>query len=255
MKPLHLLAGLITPDVLEKAENADAGVLAELRLCDVLEIRYDLFPVRTDWPGLVQRVRALHPAAQRLATIRLERDGGKWPDQQAEQRLPLWRELLKHPGDLHLADLEMDCREDVATLRTLSTNAQVPLLLSRHYFDRVPGLEELQTAAEECIHFGVNGFKIACMSTREGDCAPLYSFLQQYAARFSYLSVFAMGTTGQASRLYSLRCGANLTYGAIGAPQAPGQIQLSTMRQALSRLSEWKSEADVAKLLGVSFCG
>ncbi len=58
-----------------------------------------------------------------------------------------------------------------------------------------------------------------------------------------------MGAFGRVSRVWSLKEGANLTYGAIGNVAAPGQIQVPIMSQALENLSNLHSRFEMASFL------
>lgn len=250
MRPNSLLAGLISPQVLAAAELDPSGpVAAEIRACDCLEIRYDLFDADAPWPGLAARVANLHPGALRLGTIRLRRDGGSFDDSMASMRLPLWGDLLEARVGLHWVDLELECARDFEALKALTAARGTRVLLSQHHFDGIPPAGELMSFAKECRHLGAPGFKIACMSHCVGDTAGLYEFIRKQSKHFELFSAFAMGATGQASRVFSLACGANLTYGAIGAVLAPGQIQVGAMRRLLADLRFCKDEASVARRL------
>ena len=67
-----LIAGVLSAPVLESAEAApDGEVAGNVRLCEVLEIRYDLFPDRKAWADIARRAKSLHPSAILLGTIRL----------------------------------------------------------------------------------------------------------------------------------------------------------------------------------------
>lgn len=249
MKASRLLVGLVTPDVLDNAEMQNNLVNADLQRCDVLEIRYDLFANTDCWPLIAARVALTHPSAQRMATIRLKRDGGQWPDSKSEQRFELWQGIMQAPVSVHILDIEMECTALAARLKPEIQAIEAQVIFSRHYFDRIPAISELNDALSMCHHAKVAGFKVACMSTTLGDTAPLYDFIRAHAAEFSYFALFAMGPTGQSSRLYSLACGANLTYGAIGTVQAPGQIQVSDIYKLLSKMNTWNSELETTQAL------
>lgn len=251
MNDSKILAGLISPSVLAEAESDSSGsVLADIRACDCLEIRYDLFDSSTDWSQLAARVEHLHPTALLLGTIRLQRDGGNFDNSMASMRLPIWGRILDGEKVPHWLDLELECVRDFEALQGLSAVCGTRVLLSQHHFDGIPPEGELNSFAQQCRHLGAPGFKIACMSHRQGDTARLYSFIRKQAAHFELFSAFAMGATGRASRVYSLACGANLTYGAIGEALAPGQIQVMPMRRLLDDLKLCHEEADVEKRLG-----
>jgi 3-dehydroquinate dehydratase I len=249
MRPNSVLVGLLSPQVLSIVENDPNCIVAqELQSCDCVEIRYDLFP-EEQWSELAARTRRVHPNALRLATIRLQRDGGNFSNEQATMRLPLWGEILEAPVGVHWLDLELECARDYTALAALAQASHARILLSQHHFDGIPLEGELVSFAQQCRRLGAPGFKIACMSHSLGDTAGLYAFTRKQANHFELFSAFAMGATGQASRIYSLACGANVTYGAIGEVLAPGQIQVKTMRRLMDALSQCSDEAAVTRLL------
>ena len=73
------LVGLLDPEVLSAIE-ADGmhPVFLDIEACNALEIRYDFFEP-AEWPKLSARVRKVAPHAMQIGTIRLVRDGGKFP--------------------------------------------------------------------------------------------------------------------------------------------------------------------------------
>ena len=69
------------------------------------------------------------------------------------------------------------------------------------------------------------------------------------AADFELFAAFGMGDTGRTSRLWSLKEGANLTYAAIDAVEAPGQIDVMTMKKALDSFDTIYSQSDLTAFL------
>ena len=77
------LVGLVGPEVLAAIEaDSRHPVFLDIEACNALEIRYDFFSEK-DWPRLSKRVRKIAPHAMQIGTIRLVRDGGKYPDRNA----------------------------------------------------------------------------------------------------------------------------------------------------------------------------
>jgi len=206
------IAGLIAPDVLQNAiENGSGMESISIKKCGILEIRYDLFENMHDWPNLSQKVYELNPKALRLGTIRLEKDGGKWKNFRAGERIALFDKSLDW------IDLERGMLPE-------KNNHKV--ICSWHLFDRVPSERELNEFAEECLELGVQGCKVAAMAHSMRDAEPLYDFAKKYGEKFELFSAFAMGEQGKESRVRSLKEGANLTYASIGKALAPGQLSV-----------------------------
>ena len=87
------------------------------------------------------------------------------------------------------------------------------------------------------------------MSNSETDCERLYKFARIHSQNFELFAAFGMGETGKASRIWSLKEGANLTYGSIGQAQAPGQVDVARMEKAIRELENLNSPFETADLL------
>ena len=243
------LVGLIGPEVLSAIE-ADAmhPVFLDISACNALEIRYDFFDEK-DWPGLSARIRKIAPHAMQIGTIRLVRDGGKFPDRLAHSRLPLWSEILKAPEVPEWLDLEHDCLQALRDLKVFADLRKTRIVVSQHNFLRIPNQPELADFAHDCMRLHADGLKIAAMSNSETDCERLYKFAKDFARDFELFAAFGMGETGIASRVWSLKAGANLTYAAIGKAQAPGQVEVAKMERAIKELENLNSPQNALEII------
>ncbi len=248
-KKQKYLAGLIDSEVLSAIESDSMHpVFLDLQACSALEIRYDFFEPSC-WDGLSARVRKLAPHALQIGTIRLKRDGGIFQDASAGERLPLWKSLLESEQVPDWLDLEQDCLYDYEALSSLADGRDVKILISQHNFFRVPTAMELRDFARDVSRLGAEGLKIAAMCNSEDDCERLYEFTQRNSGDFDLFAAFGMGDFGRVSRVWSLKEGANLTYGAIGRAAAPGQICIPEMSEALEKLPEIHSKFEMAAFL------
>ncbi len=248
-KKQKYLAGLVDPQVLSAVE-ADSmhPVFLDLQACSALEIRYDFFDVSL-WPGLSGRVRKVAPHAMQIGTIRLKRDGGVFQDGRAVERMPLWRSLLEAEQVPDWLDLEQDCLYDYEILNKVAETRGTGILVSQHNFSRVPTAQELRDFARDVARVGAKGLKIAAMCNLEEDCERLYDFCRKFGEDFELFAAFGMGDLGRVSRVWSLKEGANLTYGSMGRIAAPGLIEVPTMARALEKLPEFNSRFEIATFL------
>jgi 3-dehydroquinate dehydratase-1 len=206
------IAGLISPEVLQSAENNLFGAEAiAIKKCHILEIRYDLFKNMDEWENLSQRIHELNPKALRLGTIRLKKDGGAFENEKATERAALFA-----GKNLDWIDVE----------RGITFLPSIKIIRSWHLFDRVPSEDELDEFAEECLRLKSDGCKVAAMAHSKNDAEPLYNFAKKYGNKFELFAAFAMGEDGKESRTRSLKEGANLTYCSIGDALAPGQLSV-----------------------------
>jgi len=247
-EPEKYLVGLVDPETLAAAESEDLHpARIDYSSCDILEIRYDFFD-ESEWRGLSARVRALAPDTAQLGTIRLKRDGGTFPDARVVDRPGLWMSILGAPEVPEWLDLERDCLHDYNALRELSTPKNVNILISEHNFSRVPSDLELKNYLTDVKRVKADGIKIAAMSNSIDDCSRLYKFAKK-AKGFKLIAAFGMGKTGKVSRIWSLKEGANLTYGSIGKAAAPGQIDVAIMRKAIDKLHNIESQLELSSFL------
>ena len=244
------LVGLVDPETLAAAESDDIHpVSIDYNCCDFLEIRYDFFD-ESVWQGLSARIRKIAPDAKQLGTIRLKRDGGTFPDARVSERLDLWKSVLSADDVPEWIDLERDCLHDYKELRELATPKGIKILISEHNFTRIPSDLELKTSLTDVKRVKANGIKIAAMSNSMDDCSRLYKFAKR-AKGFELIAAFGMGETGKISRIWSLKEGANLTYGAIGKAAAPGQIDVGLMKKALEKLKNIETPIELSSFLNI----
>lgn len=245
------LAGLVEPTTLEAAEKeAIHPVHFDFECCDILEIRYDFFDT-TLWPELSARVHKVAPNAMQIGTIRLKKDGGLFPDSQAIERPALWKSIMEAPEVPDWLDLERDFLHDYAELHKLAHQRKTKILISEHNFERIPSDLELKNFALDVKKAKADGIKIAAMSNFPDDCDRLYKFAKKQSSSFELVAAFGMGSLGKVSRLWSLKEGANLTYGAIGEAAAPGQIDVGLMRKAIDNLPNTHSQLEISSFLNI----
>ncbi|MCF0223876.1 MAG: type I 3-dehydroquinate dehydratase [Fibrobacter sp.] len=249
MNDTKYLVGLVSPEILEVAESQTVHpVHLDLNACTALEIRYDFFE-ESAWKELSERVKNVAPGKLQIGTIRLKRDGGTFPDAKEIQRLDLWEKILEAGEVPQWLDLERDCLHNYESLDKLTAARKVKILISEHNFARVPSESELEQFAKDVKRFNAPGLKLAAMSCTTGDCSRLYKFIRKHSKKFQLFSAFGMGDIGKTSRLWSLKEGANLTYGTLGKVHAPGQIDISTMALAVEQLENMQNEDELFAFL------
>ena len=244
------LVGLVDPETLAAAESEELHPSRiDYESCDILEIRYDFFD-ESEWQGLSGRIRKIAPKAIQLGTIRLKHDGGTFPDAKAIERITLWQKILNAADFPEWLDLERDYLHDFDELRKLAEPKGVKILISEHNFTRIPSDLELKNYLTDVKRIKADGIKIAAMSNTDEDCTRLYKFAKK-AKGFKLIAAFGMGETGKISRIWSLKEGANLTYGAIGKAAAPGQIDVALMRKAIDKLEMTTSQIELSSFLNI----
>lgn len=109
---------------------------------------------------------------------------------------------------------------------------------SHHRFDRTPPRTDMITILKKLELAGADIVKLAVMPHSEGDVKNLMQTTNE--ATCNYLNrpaiTMSMGELGQVSRVVGELIGSCLTFGCVGAPSAPGQIEVDTLRRQMEDL-------------------
>jgi 3-dehydroquinate dehydratase-1 len=224
------------------------GGTVEALEAEALEIRpaaADLVELRIDRFGQVGRVTAVQHAIDAvrssldaglpiLFTCRSTREGGgaDLPPQVLES---LTRLAARHPG-IAAVDVEMELRDGLAVhLTRLAQAAGTPVVMSFHDFRGTPARQEIVDRLVRQEELGADVVKLACMPHMPEDVLTLLGATRDYAARADARPVItmAMGPLGIVSRLAGETFGSVLTFGTVGAPSAPGQVDAGALLATL----------------------
>jgi len=104
------------------------------------------------------------------------------------------------------------------------------VILSAHFFDRTPALNEMIETITEMENKGADMAKLAVMPSSSGDVLTLLSVTQQAAIPVIAIS---MGKLGLASRVIGGLFGSAVTFCAGLEPSAPGQLSIEELREAM----------------------
>ena len=201
--------------------------------CELIEIRFDLIPEALNsvdtLNSTLSHIRSLFPTHALMGTIRLERDGGKWPVEASKDRIKFFQAMIR-TGELDWIDIEL---EEIALMELhpecLEHNTQI--LCSHHNFKQSYHAEELTALTQEIQLSGANAAKFALTFKGAGDAQELYRFLHERTDHYVF-AAFSMGDLGRESRLLAPLLGASGTYGYTGdTAAAPGQITTQAMTQ------------------------
>lgn len=202
----------------------------------LVEARFDLFP-EDAWPTLPREIRRAFPAAKLLATLRLDRDGGRWPD--VASRLDAFRRIL----DLHrwdFVDVEDDSPERDAML-ALARSARAEIVLSRHAFVPQNAEEATDTIAHMLCTAAAENVAVAKWAARlEDSDGTLPGFLRQISslpADGPVPAIFPMGALSEAGRVAAAIASGGWGYAHDGSgPAAPGQLSWPVFDALLASL-------------------
>lgn len=213
-----------------------AAAIAASPSTDVAEWRIDYLDIATDGKALVALGKRIARALQgkpMIVTFRTQAEGGSKPISDADYAA-LYSTLLR--GEFaQLIDVEM-FRDpaQVAALVAQAHKAGVKVVMSSHDFHATPAREEIVARLLRQEALGADVLKIAVMPQDAGDVLTLLQATWDVRQRSSKpLLTMSMGGTGVVSRLAGETFGQALTFGMIGTPSAPGQVEVDQLQSVL----------------------
>ncbi len=228
----------IVPITGATAEQAlqQAAVIATSPATDLAEWRIDYLDIATDGKALVtlgKRIARTLDGKPMILTFRTQAEGGSKPISDADYAA-LYATLLRG-GFTQLIDVEMfRDPERVAALVAQAHAAGVKVVMSSHDFHATPAREEIVARLLRQEAMGADVLKIAVMPRDAGDVLALLDATWQVRQRSrTPLLTMSMGGTGVVSRLAGETFGQALTFGMIGTPSAPGQVEVEQLQQVL----------------------
>ncbi|MCU4415100.1 type I 3-dehydroquinate dehydratase [Acinetobacter sp. WU_MDCI_Axc73] len=215
---------------------AQAKVIAANKDADIAEFRIDLLEFASDTKQVIalgQELNQILKDKPLLATIRTSNEGGKLKvtDQEYEK---IYSEYLKKPF-MQLLDIEM-FRDPttVAKLTKLAHQKKVLVVMSNHDFDKTPSEQEIVSRLLKQDQMGADILKIAVMPKSKQDVFTLMNATLKVSEQSKKpLLTMSMGRLGTISRIATANMGGSLSFGMIGEASAPGQIDVTALKQFL----------------------
>lgn len=206
------------PKICAAITNTDLVKIQEAEtLVDLFEVRIDL--IGDDWEKVVKIIRKPW-----IATNRTIDEGGRWNGNEARRIERLLRAI-----DLgaEMVDVEF---------KTKNLNNIVPLvkkrvkcILSFHDTGKTPPLRELKSIVDGQIKAGADVCKVVTTAVNYHDNLTVLELIRTFHTH--KIVSFAMGQSGQTSRVLSPLVGGEFTYASIeeGKESAPGQVTIKQM--------------------------
>jgi len=184
---------------------------------------------------VLQKIRVILPDKPLIYTLRTTREGGK-----AIVSANTYMHLCQAVAASHLAeviDVEMFF-EGVAQICTEKIHALGGHVIgSWHDFEKTPGQNELLQRFEHMRALGADILKMAVMPKSHQDVLTLMAAAKEMHQRTDRpLCAISMGETGSITRTTGETFGSCLTFGALDALSAPGQIPVQPLYEALCTL-------------------
>ena len=215
---------------------AQAKVIAANKDADIAEFRIDLLEFASDSKQVIalgQELNQILKDKPLLATIRTANEGGKLKltDQEYEK---IYAEYLKK-SFMQLLDIEMfRDQAAVAKLTKLAHQKKVLVVMSNHDFDKTPSEQEIVSRLLKQDQMGADILKIAVMPKSKQDVFTLMNATLKVSEQSKKpLLTMSMGRLGTISRIATANMGGSLSFGMIGEASAPGQIDVTQLKQFL----------------------
>lgn len=228
----------IVPITAKTADQAiaQAKVIAANTDVDLAEFRIDLLDFAADSKKVIalgQELNRILKDKPLIATIRTHNEGGKLTvtDKEYEK---IYREYLKKPF-MQLLDIEMfrDAKT-VDSLTKLAHQHNVLVIMSNHDFDKTPAQQEIEKRLLKQDQMGADILKIAVMPKTKQDVYTLMNATLNVSEKSKKpLLTMSMGQLGTISRIATANMGGSMSFGMIGEASAPGQIDVTQLKQFL----------------------
>ncbi len=206
---------------------------------DVVEWRIDYFEGVTDQNKLkdaAQKLRTALDGMALLTTFRTKSEGGETDLDDANYfKIGSWI------VDFELTDaLDIELYHDQQEVDKLIDKAykkQIVVIMSNHHFDKTPSQEEILTTLTKMADRGADVAKVAVMPNSSEDVLTLLTATNKATKKLEIpVITMSMGDLGKVSRISGEVFGSSLTFGAVGAASAPGQISIENLRSDMADL-------------------
>ena len=228
----------IVPITAKTAEQAlaQAQVIVNNPDADLAEFRIDLLDFASDTKQVIalgQKLNQILKDKPLIATIRTHNEGGNLTvsDQKYAE---IYQEYLKHPF-MQLLDIEMfrDAKQ-VDKLTQIAHQKNVLVIMSNHDFQKTPDQTEIVKRLLAQDQMGADILKIAVMPQSKADVFTLMNATLEVSQHTQKpLLTMSMGQLGKITRIATANMGGNLSFGMIGEASAPGQIDVTQLKQFL----------------------
>ncbi|HCG2583619.1 TPA: type I 3-dehydroquinate dehydratase [Staphylococcus aureus] len=201
---------------------------------DVLELRIDQFEnVTVDQVAeMITKLKVMQDSFKLLVTYRTKLQGG-YGQFTNDSYLNLISDLANING-IDMIDVEWQADIDIEKHQRIITHLQQynkEVIISHHNFESTPPLDELQFIFFKMQKFNPEYVKLAVMPHNKNDVLNLLQAMSTFSDTMDCKVVgISMSKLGLISRTAQGVFGGALTYGCIGEPQAPGQIDVTDLK-------------------------
>ncbi len=215
---------------------AQAKVIAANQDADLAEFRIDLLDFAADSKQVISlghELKKILGDKPMIATIRTHNEGGKLTICDADYG-KTYQAYLKQPF-MDMLDVEMFRDQQVVknTVK-LAHDKKVLIVMSNHDFQKTPSEDEIVKRLLKQDELGADILKIAVMPQSKQDVFTLMNATLKVSQQSKKpLLTMSMGKLGTISRIATANMGGSFSFGMIGEASAPGQIDVTQLKQFL----------------------
>ncbi|BCZ14599.1 3-dehydroquinase [Acinetobacter baumannii] len=225
----------ITAQTKEQA-LAQAQVIANTADADLAEFRIDLLSFASDTKQVIalgHELKKILGNKPMIATIRTKNEGGQLEISDADYG-KTYQAYLKNPF-MDWLDVEMFRDQKVVSeIVQKAHQKKVLVVMSNHDFQKTPSQDEIEKRLLKQDQMGADVLKIAVMPKSKQDVFTLMNATLKVSQQTTKpLLTMSMGQLGTISRVATANMGGSYSFGMIGQASAPGQIDVTKLKQIL----------------------
>lgn len=215
---------------------AQAHVIANTAGADLAEFRIDLLSFASDTKQVIalgHELKKILGNKPLIATIRTKNEGGQLEISDADYG-KTYKAYLKNPF-MDWLDVEMFRDQKVVSeIIQKAHQKKVLVVMSNHDFQKTPSQDEIEKRLLKQDQMGADILKIAVMPKSKQDVFTLMNATLKVSQQTTKpLLTMSMGQLGTISRVATANMGGSYSFGMIGQASAPGQIDVTKLKQIL----------------------
>ncbi len=237
-QPANTAVKTIVPITAKTKEQAlaQAQVIANTADADLAEFRIDLLSFASDTKQVIalgHELKKILGNKPMIATIRTKNEGGQLEISDADYG-KTYQAYLKNPF-MDWLDVEMFRDQKVVSeIVQKAHQKKVLVVMSNHDFQKTPSQDEIEKRLLKQDQMGADILKIAVMPKSKQDVFTLMNATLKVSQQTTKpLLTMSMGQLGTISRVATANMGGSYSFGMIGQASAPGQIDVTKLKQIL----------------------
>jgi len=237
-QPATTVVKTIVPITAKTKEQAlaQAQVIANTADADLAEFRIDLLSFASDTKQVIalgHELKKILGNKPMITTIRTKNEGGQLEISDADYGKS-YQAYLKNPF-MDWLDVEMFRDQKVVSeIVQKAHQKKVLVVMSNHDFQKTPSQDEIEKRLLKQDQMGADILKIAVMPKSKQDVFTLMNATLKVSQQTTKpLLTMSMGQLGTISRVATANMGGSYSFGMIGEASAPGQIDVTKLKQIL----------------------